>query len=282
MVSSLHIKEKPSLFIQPGVGPPEVRSYSQNANQLIAVTGAARETNLVQKEEFKSPSQYIRGAFAFASAAASAVYDKPIEEDRKIEEDFKVLTNKVLSKREEVQRSQPKPLSIAQESDNEQDSWSQQSKRVDVDRKKMSFKDIVHLKSLKTHKLTIQDGGQSRKHIFNDSLLPDEGRKSRPLIRVRSSEAIIHHKYYIDREDFVQENKMMALFQNMGADAASEKNKHEKELPEKEKSASQNKSDSVGMISVHQKSFSSSSRSEKSQIQSSSSDSVEEDADRPV
>ena len=96
--------------------------------------------------------------------------------------------------------------------------------RFDVDRKKMSY--IIHLKSLKSHKLTVQESAESSKHIFKDSLLPDEGRESRPLIRVCSSEAIVHYKYSIDRQDFMQENKMMAMFQNMGADAASENDKH--------------------------------------------------------
>lgn len=50
---------------------------------------------------------------------------------------------------------------------------------------------------------------------------------------------------------------MIALFQNSGVDAASENDKHEEELDLDSKSVSQGGSNSVGLISLHQKSVSS-------------------------
>ena len=191
MVSRLRNKEKNSLSFQHDVSGPEAKSHSMPVDRLIKKTEFANAQSQIQYEEIKMPNKFYSGAFD--SAAASAFYDKSFREEQKIQEDFKVNAKKVLSDREEAKRSQPKPLTISEESLG--DSLSQKSMRADADPKRMSYKNIIQMKSLKTHKLTIQECGQDSRRIFKDSLLPDQGRKSRPLMRVRSSEVIVPYKY---------------------------------------------------------------------------------------
>ena len=62
-----------------------------------------------------------------ASEAAECQQFK--KEEQKLVDTFKMLAKKVLTNREETKRAESQKLSIANESDNEHDSWVQVSQR---------------------------------------------------------------------------------------------------------------------------------------------------------